>query len=104
MNDRARAAAPLPVWVLIALAGLASSLSFTAVVGSRAGCIDTGVAGLVSILAIAGLGLAVAALLVVGTVSRYRALLPAFGAVTALVLSVYAVVTFLAQNGAACAI
>jgi hypothetical protein len=104
MNARARAAAPLPVWVLIALAGLASTLSFTAVEGSRAGCLDTGVAGLVSILGIAGLGLAVAALVVVGTVPRYRAPAPVFGAATTLVLSVYVVVTFLAQDGAFCAI
>jgi hypothetical protein len=104
MKAHARAAAPLPVWVLIALAGLASTLSFTAVEGSRAGCIDTGVADLVSILSIAGLGLAVAALLLVGGVPRYRATAPVFGAAAALVLSVYAVVTFLAQDGAVCAI
>jgi hypothetical protein len=104
MNARARAAAPLQVWVLIALAGLASTLSFTAVQGSRAGCIGAGVADLVSILGIAGLGFAVASLLVVGAVPRYRALPPVFGAATALVLSAYAVVTLLAQNGAACAI
>jgi hypothetical protein len=40
----------------------------------------------------------------VATVPRYRALLPVFGATTALVLSIYVVVTFLAQDGAACAI
>jgi hypothetical protein len=104
MNLRARAAAPLPVWALIALAGLASTLSFAAVQGSRTGCIGTDVADLVSILGIAGLGFAVTALLVVGAVPRYRALPPVFAAAAALVLSAYAVVTFLAQEGAACAI
>jgi hypothetical protein len=104
MNDRARAAAPLPVWALIALAGLASTLSFTAVQASRTGCIGAGVADLVSILGIAGLGLALTALLVLGAVPRYRALPPVFGALATLGLSAYAVVTFLAQEGASCAI
>jgi hypothetical protein len=104
MTTRARAAAPLRVWALIALAGLASTLSFTAVHGSRTGCMGAGVAELVSILGIAGLGLAVTSLLAVGAVSRYRALLPVFAAATALSLSAYAIVTLLAQDGAACAV
>lgn len=104
MNARARAAAPLQVWALIALAGLASTLSFTAVHGSRTGCIGADVADLVSILGIAGLGLAVASLLIVVGVPPYRAVPPVFGAAAALVLSAYAVVTLLAQDGAACAI
>lgn len=104
MNARARAAAPLQVWVLIALAGVASTLSFTAVRASRTGCIGADVADLVSILGIAGLGLGVTALLVVVAVPRNRAVPPLFGAAAALVLSAYAVVTLLAQDGAACAI
>jgi hypothetical protein len=104
MNLRARAAAPLRVWALIALAGLASTLSFTAVFGSRTGCMGAGVAELVSILGIAGLGLAITSLLAVSAVPRHRALPPVFAAATALVLSAYAVVTLLAQNGAACAV
>jgi hypothetical protein len=103
MNTRARAAAPLRVWALIALAGLASTLSFTAVYGSRTGCMGAGVAELVSILGIAGLGLAISSLLAVSAVPRYRAL-PVLGAATALFLSAYAVVTLLAQDGAACAV
>jgi hypothetical protein len=104
MGTRARAAAPLQVWVLIALAGLASTLSFTAVQGSRTGCMGADVAELVSVLGIAGLGLALASLLVVGADPRNRALAPAFSATVALALSGYAVVTLLAQDGAACAI
>jgi hypothetical protein len=102
MNARTRAAALLPVWALIGLAGLASTLAFTAVQASRAGCMETGVANLVAVAGIAGLGFAVSALLLVGAVPRYRDLPAAFGAAAALALSIYAVVTFLAQDGAAC--
>lgn len=102
MNSRARAAALLPVWVMVGLAGLASTLSFTAVQASRTGCIGTAIADFVAVGGIAGLGLAVSALLLVGAVPRYRALAPAAGAGTAFALSLYAVVTFLAQDGSAC--
>ncbi len=102
MNGRARASALVPVWALIGTAGLAATLSFTAVHGSRTGCIGARVADLVSIGGIAGLGLAVSALLLVGTVPRYRAPAPVFGASAALALSLYTVVTFLAQDGTAC--
>jgi hypothetical protein len=102
MNTRARAAALAPVWALVGAAGLVATLSFTAVQASRAGCIETRVADLVSVGGIAGLGLAVSALLLVGAVPRYRAPAPVLGASAALALSLYAVVTFLAQDGAAC--
>ncbi|HEX7254563.1 MAG TPA: hypothetical protein VF236_01415 [Gaiellaceae bacterium] len=102
MNARARAAALLPVWALVGAAGLASTLSFTAVHASRAGCIPTRSADLVSIGSVAGLGLAVAALLMVGAVPRYRTGAAATGAAAALALSVYTVVTFLAHDGAVC--
>jgi hypothetical protein len=102
MKARARATELLPVWAVVAMAGLASTLAFITVQASRAGCIGTGVADFVAIAGIAGLGLAVSALLLVGAVPRYRALAPAFGASAALVLSLYAVVTLLAQDGAAC--
>ena len=102
MKARARATALVPVWALVGIAGLAATLSFTAVQGSRSGCIGTRVADFVAIGGIAGLGLAVSALLLVGAVPRYRALAPAIGASAALVLSLYAVVTLLAQDGAAC--
>ena len=104
MNARARLAALLPVWALIGTAGLASTLSFVAVEASCSGCVGSGVADLISIGGMAGLGLAVAALLLVGTVPRYRAAAPALGACAALALSLYAVVTFLAQNGSACGV
>ena len=102
MNTRARAAALVPVWALVGAAGIAATLSFTAVQASRAGCIATDVADLVSVGGIAGLGLAVSALLLVSAVPRYRAPAPVLGASAALALSLYAVVTFLAQDGAAC--
>lgn len=102
MNARARAAALLPVWALIGLAGLASTLSFSAVRASRAGCLETHAADLVSVAGIAGLGLALAALLMVGAVSRYRTPAAAGGAAAALALSAYTLVTFLAQDGAVC--
>lgn len=102
MNARARAAALVPVWALVGIAGLAATLAFTAVQASRTGCIGTRVADLVSIGGIAGLGLAVSALLLVGAVPRYRAPAPVLGASAALVLSLYAVVTYLAQDIAAC--
>lgn len=102
MTSRAGAAALSPVWALIGMAGLASTLSFTAVAASRTGCIETHVADLVSVSGIAGLGLAVSALLLVTAVPSYRALPQALAAATALAFSVCAVVTFLAHDGAAC--
>lgn len=102
MSARARAAALLPVWALVGAAGLASTLSFAAVHASRAGCLETRAADLVSIGGIAGLGLALAALMMVGVVPRYRTAAAASGATAALALSVYTIVTFLAHDGAVC--
>lgn len=102
MDARARAAALVPVWALVGTAGLAATLSFTAVQASRAGCMGARVVDFVSVGGIAGLGLAVSALLLVGAVPRYRALAPVLGASAALALSLYAVVTYLAQDGAVC--
>jgi hypothetical protein len=102
MNTRARAAALLPVWALVGGAGLASTLSFTAVQASRSGCVGPQVAELVSVAAMAGLGLAVAALLMVGTLPRYRTAAATIGATAALGLSVYTVVTFLSHDSTLC--
>jgi hypothetical protein len=102
MKNRAPATAPVPVWALVGAAGLAATLSFTAVQASLAGCISTRVADLVSIGGIAGIGLAVSTLVLVGAVPRYRAPAPVVGAAAALALSLYAVVTLLTQDGTAC--
>jgi len=102
MNTRARAAALFPVWALVGTAGLASTLSFTAVQASRSGCVGAQVAELVSVAAMSGLGLAVAALLMVGAIPRYRTAAAAIGATAALGLSVYTVVTFLSQDATLC--
>jgi hypothetical protein len=100
--NRARAAALLPVWAVVGTAGLASTLSFTAVQASRRGCIGAQVAELVSVAAMAGLGLAVAALLMVGAVPRYRTAAAVIGATVALGLSIYTVVTFLSRDATLC--
>ncbi|HEY7706425.1 MAG TPA: hypothetical protein VH968_04585 [Gaiellaceae bacterium] len=102
MSTRAHAAALLLVWALVGTAGLAATFSFTAVRASRSGCLGTRSADLVSIAGIGGLGLAVAALLMVGAVPRYRTAAAVGGAAAALALSSYAVVTFLAHDGAVC--
>jgi hypothetical protein len=102
MNSRARTTSLVPVWAVVGAAGLAATLSFTAVEASRTGCIQAGVADLISVAGIAGFGLAVSALLLVGAVPRYRAPGPVLVAAAALVLSLYTVVTFLAQDGTAC--
>jgi hypothetical protein len=102
MNARARAAALLPVWSLVGAAGLASTVAFTAVQASRSGCVGSQVAELVSVAAMAGLSLAVAALLMVGAVPRYRTAAAVIGATAALALSVYTVVTFLSRDATLC--
>ena len=103
MSSRARAAALLPVWAVVTAAGLASTLSFSAVLASGPGCLGTALADLVSIAGVAGLGLAVAALLMVVSVPRYRTAAGGAGALGSFALSVYTVVAFLAQDGAVCA-
>jgi hypothetical protein len=102
MSTRAHAAALLPVWVVVGTAGLAATLSFTAVRASRSGCLGARTADLVSVAGVGGLGLAVAALLMVGAVPRYRTAAAVSGAAAALAVSAYAVVTFLSHDGAVC--
>ena len=82
---KTRAAAALPLWILVALAGLAGA----------------GTAGLIAVAGIAGFGLAVGTLLLVGAVSHYRSAVPALAALAALALSAYAMVAFL-TSGASC--
>jgi hypothetical protein len=102
MSSRARAAALLPFWAIAGSAALASTLAFTAVLGGRAGCLDRGSSNVISVGGIAGFGLAVTALLLVAAVPRYRTAAAGGAAVASLALSVYSVVTFLAQDGALC--
>jgi hypothetical protein len=99
---KTRSAVALPLWILVGSAGLAGTLAFTAVRASRVGCVSSGTADLIAVGGIAGLGLAVATLLLVGAVPRYRKALPALAAVSALVLSVYAIVTFLTTDAGSC--
>ncbi len=102
MENRVRSEAALPAWVLVGTAGLAATLSFTAVHASRNGCIGGQVADLVSVGGIAGLGLAISALLVVSALPRHRRLPLTVGAVGALALSLYALVAFLLRDPGAC--
>ncbi len=101
MENRVRSEAALPAWVLVGTAGLAATLSFTAVHASRNGCIGGQVADL-PVGGIAGLGLAISALLVVSALPRHRRLPLTVGAVGALALSLYAVVAFLLRDPGAC--
>jgi hypothetical protein len=94
--------AALAHWILIGSAGLAGTLTFTAVRASRGGCAGSGMTDLIAIGGVAGFGLAVAALLVVGTIPRCRSAAPAVAAVSALALSIYAMVAFLAHDGGTC--
>jgi hypothetical protein len=89
-------------WILVGTAGLAGTLAFTAVQASRVGCAGSGTTDLIAVGGIAGFGLALASLLVVGTVSRYRSAAPALTALAALGLSTYAIVAFLTREGASC--
>jgi hypothetical protein len=98
---KARAAAALPLWLLVGSSGLAGTLAFAAVRASRAGCVDAGIADVIAVAGIAGFGLAVATLLLVGSVPRYRSAAAALAAVSTLALSVYAMVAFL-STGASC--
>jgi hypothetical protein len=98
---KTRAAAALPLWLLVASAGLAGTLAFTAVRASRFGCAGPVTTNVIAISGIAGFGLAVGTLLLVGAVSRYRSTIPALAALSALALSTYATVAFL-TNGATC--
>lgn len=99
---KTRSAVALPLWILLGSAGLAGTLAFTAVHASRVGCVSSGTGSVIAVGGIAGFGLAVATLLLVGAVPRYRRALPALGAVSALVLSVYAMVAFLTTDAGSC--
>jgi hypothetical protein len=99
---KTRSASALAHWILVGTAGLAGTLAFTAVQASRVGCADSGTTDLIAVGGIAGFGLALASLLLVGAVSRYRSAAAAVGALTALGLSTYAIVTFLTRDGASC--
>jgi hypothetical protein len=99
---KTRAAAALPVWLLVALAGLAGTLAFTAAQASRFGCAGSGTTNVIAVAGIAGFGLAVATLLLVGAVPSYRRAVPALAAFSVLGLSLYAIVSFLTRDGGAC--
>jgi hypothetical protein len=92
----------LPLWALVGIAGLASTLSFTAVRATRGGCAESGTADLIAVGGIAGLGIGLATLLLVWAVPRYRSRAVALGTLLVLGLSIYAIVTFLARDGGAC--
>jgi hypothetical protein len=92
---KTRSAVALPLWVLVASAGVAGTLAFVAVTASRAGCVESRTADLIAVAGIAGFGLGLATLLLVAAVPRYRSAVPAFTALSALALSVYAMVASL---------
>lgn len=99
---KTRLAAALPIWALVATAGLAATLSATAVRATRVGCVGNGTADLIAVGGMAGLGVGLATLLLVGAVPRYRSGAAAVGALLALGLSIYAVVAFLASDSGTC--
>lgn len=99
---KTRSAAALPLWILVGSAGLAGTLAFTAVRASRVGCVSPGTADLIAVGGIAGFGLATATLLLVGAVPRYRRAVPALAAISALAVSVYAMVAFLTTDAGSC--
>jgi hypothetical protein len=99
---KTRVAAALPIWALFGIAGLAATLSFTAVRATRAGCVSNGMADVIAVGGIAGLGLGLATLLLTWAVPQYRSRAVAIGTLLALGLSIYAVVTFLTRDGGAC--
>ena len=99
---KTRSAVALPLWILVGSAGLAGTLAFTAVHASRIGCVSSGTADLIAVGGVAGFGLSIATVLLVGAVHRHRRALPALAAVSALVLSVYAIVAFLTTDAGSC--
>ena len=66
-------AAALAHWIL---AGLAGTLAFTAARATRNGCAGAGLTDVVAVTRIAGFGLALATLLLVSAVPRYRGVAP----------------------------
>ena len=99
---RKRAAAALGHWLLIGSAGLAGTLAFVAARASRSGCVESSLADLIAVAGLAGFGLSLATLLLVGAVSRYRTAIPVLATLSALGLSIYALVSFLAHDSGTC--
>ncbi len=99
---KTRTAAALPLWILVGVAGLAGTLAFTAVRGSRIGCVGSGTADVIAVVGVAGVSLAVATLLLVGAVSHFRSVPAALAAISALALSGYAMVAFLMRDSGSC--
>jgi hypothetical protein len=97
-----RSAAALAHWILVGSAALAGTLAVTAVQASRIGCAGSGTTELIAVGGTAGFGLALAALLLVGAVPRYRSAAPALAAISALALSAYAMIAFLTHDGGTC--
>ena len=95
-------AAALAHWILVGFAGLAGTLAFTAARASRIGCAGGGMTDLIAVAGIGGFGLAVATLLLVGAVPRYRGVAPVLVALSALALSSYAMILFLSHDNSTC--
>jgi xanthine/uracil/vitamin C permease (AzgA family) len=95
-------AAGLAHWILVGFAGLAGTLAFTAARASRSGCAEAALTNLVAVAGVAGFVLAVGTLLLVAAIPRYRATGPALVALSALLLSTYAMITFLAHDNSTC--
>lgn len=95
-------AAALAHWILVGLAGLAGTLAFTAARATRDGCAGSGLTDVVAVTGIAGFGLALATLLLVSAVPRYRGVAPVLVALSALALSTYAMIAFLNHDNINC--
>jgi hypothetical protein len=99
---KARVAAALPLWLTVGFAGAAGTIAFTGVQATRIGCVSATTADLIAVAAVAGLGLGVAALLLVGAVSDFRSVAAGAFALSALALSTYATVAFLLRDSGSC--
>jgi hypothetical protein len=95
-------AAALAHWILVGLAGLAGTLAFTAARATRNGCAGAGLTDVVAVAGIAGFGLALATLLLISAVPRYRGVVPVLVALSALALSGYAMIAFLSYDNTTC--
>jgi hypothetical protein len=95
-------AAALAHWILVGLAGLASTLAFTAVRAARSGCAGGGLTDVVAIAGVAGFVLGLATLLLVSAVPRYRGVAPVLVALSALALSTFAMIEFLSNDKSTC--
>jgi hypothetical protein len=95
-------AAALAHWILVGFAGLAGTLAFTAARATRSGCAGGGLTDVVAVAGIAGFGLGLATLLLLGAVPRYRSVAPVLVALSALALSTFAMIEFLSNDKTAC--